>query len=261
MRGVLRPSASRAKRGMSLMAVHGCVLPSMPATRSEHGLTLIRSERRGYMCHVQPPSTTKLTPERPGARWRSRLEKQRGRRDASRALALVDGGCETEGSGDGGAASAGLGGAPLRGYLRVARGAGLDARGDAAGAPMPGVVSLRGAIGVLVGEKSVEKSRQVRCNERLRGWRRRRGAQRRRPEGPRLESNRTPEGACSGCRYPGVRSHVSSNSTRWLARDSTVGTGAARGGRETPFGRDRRSAQPPAVCVASGREGVAGGCR
>eukprot|EP00965_Chrysotila_dentata_P115854 3829656-Pleurochrysis_carterae.AAC.1 len=79
------------------MAVQRCVRPSMPVTRSEHGRTLMRSARLGWMCHVQPLSTMKPMLVRPGARRREWDAAFRRRRVAKSTLAGVAGGGEGAG--------------------------------------------------------------------------------------------------------------------------------------------------------------------
>eukprot|EP00965_Chrysotila_dentata_P054731 1817318-Pleurochrysis_carterae.AAC.1 len=66
----------------------------MPVTRSEHGRTLTRSPRLGWICHVQPLSTMKPMLVRPGARRREWVVAFRRRREAKNTLAGVAGGGE-----------------------------------------------------------------------------------------------------------------------------------------------------------------------
>eukprot|EP00965_Chrysotila_dentata_P045182 1501509-Pleurochrysis_carterae.AAC.1 len=62
------------------MAVQNRVRPSMPVTRSVQGRTFTRSSSRGWMCQVQPLSTTKPMLASPGARrreWEAAFRRRR----------------------------------------------------------------------------------------------------------------------------------------------------------------------------------------
>eukprot|EP00965_Chrysotila_dentata_P035354 1176188-Pleurochrysis_carterae.AAC.1 len=99
VRSTEAPFASRARSGRSPMTVQGCVRPSTPVTRSEHGLAFTRSSRRGCICHVHPLSTTKVLLARSCASLRARDAEVRRWRDANSALALVAGGGDVVGGG------------------------------------------------------------------------------------------------------------------------------------------------------------------
>ena len=55
------PESSKAETGRSPTHEHADDVPSMPLTVSLQGRMLMRSVLYGWMCHVQPLSTTKAT--------------------------------------------------------------------------------------------------------------------------------------------------------------------------------------------------------